>query len=166
MRYCYILLQTFEAKKTFFIKTLLELIQDVEIETALGTDNSRMLGSCKLQLATLFLNEEILSPMMILEWIIAGCAGMPPLPLDKFRFNLGHLMAMKADAECLLSRRFDYAKFCATKEQPLAYAPPQRRNSVERTWRTVGTQTTAFDLADWAQFRNFIRTTSEPNSTQ
>lgn len=135
----------------------MELLQDVEIETALGTDNSRMLGSCKLQLATLYLKEEVLSPRMVLEWIIAGCAGMPPLTPEKFQFNLGHLIAMKAESSCLLSTRFDYAKFCATKEQPVAYATPQRRNSTERTWRTIGTQTTAFDLADWVQFQNYAK---------
>ena len=144
----------------------MELIQDVEFETALGTDNIRMLGSCKLQLATLYLKEEILSPLMILEWVIAGCAGMPPLNPDKYRFQLGHLVAMKAEASHILSRRFDYAKFCATKEQPLAYAPPQRRNSMERTWRTIGTQTTAFDLADWAQFQQFRKSRSSSESNQ
>lgn len=143
----------------------MERIHDVEVETALGTDNSRMLGSCKLQLATLFLNEEILSPMMILEWIIAGCAGMPPIDVDKFRFTLGHLVAMKADASYILSPKYDYAKFCETKEQPLAYTPPQRRNSVERTWRSIGTQTSGFDLADWVQFQKHLKSTKTSNVT-
>lgn len=143
----------------------MELLQDVEVETALGTDSSRMLGSCKLQLATLYLTEEVLSPMMILEWVIASCANMPPLPLDQFRFNLGHLMAMKAEASHILSKKFDYAKFCATKEQPMAYAPPQRRNSMGRTWRTIGTQTTAFDLADWAQFQQYLKSLPAANAT-
>lgn len=124
-----------------------------------------MLGSCKLQLATLYLTEEVLSPMMVLEWIIAGCAGMPPLTSDKFRFKLGHLVAMKAEAAFLLSKRFDYAKSCATKEQPVAYAPPQRRNSMVRTWRTIGTQTTAFDLADWVQFQQYLKLTPATKSS-
>ena len=141
------------------------MIQDVEIETALGTDNSRMLGSCKLQLATLFLNEEVLSPMMVVDWIIAGCAGMPPLPSEKFRFNLGYLKAMKEEATRLWSTKFDYAKFCATKEQPLAYATPQRRNSTERTWRTIGTQTVAFDLTDWIQFQEVAKLVQSAKST-
>ena len=142
------------------------MIQDVEIETALGTDASRMLGSCKLQLATLYLHEEILTPLMVLEWIVAGCADMPPLTTDKFQYNLGHLIAMKKEASCILSPKFYYAKFCATKEQPMAYAPPQRRNSLERTWRTVGTQTTAFDLTDWVQFQKYLKSAPAPTSTE
>ena len=145
---------------------MLELIQEIEFETALGTDNSRMLGSCKLQLATLFLTEEVLSPMMIMEWIIAGCVGMPPLNPDKFRFTLDHLIAMKNEASRLWSTKFDYAKFCATKEQPSAYAPPQRRHSEERTWRTIGTQTIAFDLADWVQFQTYLKSTNSANPNQ
>lgn len=144
---------------------MLERIQDIEVETALGTDNSRMLGSCKLQLATLFLNEEVLSPMMIVEWIIAGCAKMPPLDPEKFSFTLDHLRAWKTEAKHILSEKFYYAKFCETKEQPLAYAPPQRRNSVERTWRTIGTQTSAFDLADWVQFQSHLKTIKMPNTS-
>ena len=95
--------------------------------------------------------------MMILEWIIAGCAGMPPLTTDKFQFTLDHLVAMKEEASRLWSPKFDYAKFTATKEQPVAYATPQRRNSLERTWRTIGTQTVAFDLTDWVQFHDIAK---------
>ena len=142
------------------------MLQNVEVETAEGTDNFRMITSSKLQLATLFLTEEVLSPMMILDWIIAGCAKMSPLKLQDVDFTLGHLMALRHEATHLLSTRFDYAKSCPTKEQPMAYAPPQRRNSTERTWRTIGTQTTAFELADWVQFQDFLKSRSEPNGDQ
>ena len=133
----------------------MERIQDVEVEMALGTTNSRMLASSKLQLATLYLKEEVLSPMMVMTWIIAGCAEMPPLKKDKVEFTLEHLIALKAEAKCILSSRYDYAKCCQTKEQPLAYAPPHRRGDLGRTWRTIGTQTRAFELTDWVQFQNF-----------
>ena len=124
-----------------------------------------MLGSCKLQLASLYLSEEVLSPMMVLEWIIAGCVKMPPLTPEKFQFTLQTLIELKKEASCLLSTKFDYAKFCATREQPIAYAPPQRRNSGERTWRTIGTQTSSFDLADWVQFQEFLKSSKSAKST-
>ena len=143
------------AKKTFYIKTLLELIQNVEIETPLGTTNFRMLTSCKIQLATLFLNEEVLSPLMILEWIIAGCKFMPAISKENTEFSLADLKMLKKDASNLLSPRFDYAKSTPTKEQPVAYEPPHRRNSITRSWRSTASQTSAFELMDWTQFQQF-----------
>ena len=134
---------------------MLELIQNVEIETPEGSDNLRLLQSCKLQLATLYLQEEKLSPNGILEWIIAGCKKMPLLNPSKTEFTLWDLITLKQEAACILSPRFDYAKGCPTKEQPTAYAPPHRRFSLERTWRSIGTQTTVFELADWVQFQQF-----------
>ena len=127
----------------------------MEIETPEGSDNFRMLQSCKLQLATLYLQEETLSPNAVLEWIIAGCKNMPLLNPTKTEFTRWDLITLKQEAGCILSPRFDYARGCPTKEQPTAYAPPHRRFSLERTWRSVGTQTTAFELMDWAQFQQF-----------
>ena len=132
-------------------------MQNVEVETPLGTTNFRMLTSCKLQIATLFLQEEVLSPMMIIDWIISACLSMPRLSNANGDLTLEDLKALKKEAESIFSRRFDYAKSHPTKEQPVAYEPPHRRNSWDRTWRTVGTQTSAFELADWVQFQNFRR---------
>ena len=134
------------------------------METKLHTENFRMLSSCKIQLATLYLSEEGLSPAMIMNWIVAGCAKMPPLDPNTVRFTLSHLVALKEEAKFLLSPSFDYAKTCSTKEQPLAYAPPQRRNSTGRAWRTIGTQTTAFELADWVQFQQFLKPNHDNSS--
>jgi len=114
-----------------------------------------MLTSCKLQLATLFLNEEVLSPMMIAEWIISGCMSMPRISKENAEFTLEDLKILKREASNILSHRFDYAKSNPTKEQPVAYEPPHRRNSWNRNWRSVGTQTSSFELMDWAQFQQF-----------
>ena len=154
------------AKKTFYIKTLLELIQNVEIEMPLGTTNFRMLTSCKLQLATLFLKEEVLSPLMILDWIISGCKLMPILSKENTEFSLEDLKMFKREACNLLSPRFDYAKSTPTKEQPVAYEPPHRRHSLTRSWRSTATQTSAFELMDWSQFQQFRtnRTNSFPQN--
>ena len=122
-----------------------------------------MLTSCKLQLATLFLKEEVLSPIMILEWIISGCVTMPLLFPEQAEYTLYDLKMLKQDAGKIVSSRFDYAKSTPTKEQPVAYEPPHRRNSWDRSWRSIGTQTTAFELMDWVQFRRFRR--NQTNST-
>ena len=127
------------------------------METALGTTDFRMLTSCKLQLATLFLQEEVLSPIMILEWIISGCVTMPMLFPEQMEYTLNDLKMLKQDAGKIVSSRFDYAKSTPTKEQPVAYEPPHRRFSWDRTWRTIGTQTTSFELTDWIQFQQFRR---------
>ena len=137
------------------MKTLLEMLQNVEVETPLGTTNFRMLTSGKLQLATLFLHEEILSPSMVIEWIVAACKTMPVLRSDQAQFTLDDLKKFKQEAGNILSNWFYYAKFSHTKEKPVAYEPPHRRNSWERTWRSVGTQTSSFELMDWAQFQQF-----------
>ena len=141
----------------FYIKTLLELIQNVEIEMPTESETFRMMQSCKLQLATLYLQEEILAPNGIMEWIIAGCKKMPLLNPTKTEFTLWDLITLKQEAVCILSPRFDSARGCPTKEQPTAYAPPHRRLSLERKWRSIGTQTTAFELMDWVQFQQFKR---------
>ena len=116
-----------------------------------------MLSSCKLQLATLFLNEEVLSPMMIAERIISGCVSMPRISTENAEFTLEDLKVLKREASNILSHRFDYAKSNPTKEQPVAYEPPHRRFAWVRTWRSVGTQTTTFELTDWIQFQQFRR---------
>ena len=116
-----------------------------------------MLTSCKLQLATLFLNEEVLSPMMIVEWVISGCITMPILFANQVEYTLEDLRKLKKEAENIMSPRFDYAKSNPTKEKPVAYEPPHRRFSGNRTWRSVGTQTSAFELTDWIQFQQFRR---------
>ena len=131
------------------------MIQNVEIETPESSDNFRMLQSCKLQLATLYLQEETLSPNTVLEWIITGCKNMPLLNATKTEFTRWDLITLKQEAGYILSPRFDYTRGCPTKEQPTAYAPPHRRFSLEKTWRSIGTQTTAFELMDWAQFQRF-----------
>ena len=145
------------------MKTLLELLQNVEVETPLGTTDYRMITSGKLQLATLFLHEEILSPYMVIEWIVAACKTMPVLKQDQAQFTLDDLKKFKQEAGSILSNWFDYAKFSITKEQPVAYEPPHRRNSWARTWRSVGTQTSSFELTDWAQFQQFRQTGSKKN---
>ena len=129
------------------------MIQNVEVELPLGSTEFRMLTSCKLQLATLFLTEEVLSSNMILEWIISGCVKMPLLSPSVVEFTLGDLKELKREAGSLFSTRFDYAKSNPTKEQPVAYEPPHRRSSIDRQPRSVGTQTTAFELFDWIQFQ-------------
>ena len=127
----------------------------MEVETPEGTTDFRMLTSCQIQLATLFLKEEVLSPMMVVDWIISGCINMPLLYPGQVEYTLNDLKMLKQEAGQFFSPRFDYAK-----EQPVAYEPPHRRNSWSRTWRTVGTQTTAFELMDWAQFQRYRRNPS------
>ena len=135
----------------------MELLQNVEVELPLGTQNFRMITSCKLHLATLFMTEEVLPPMIIVDWIVAGCEAMPRLDPNKVEYTLLNLKQLQKEATFLLSPRFDYAKSTPTKEQPTAYAPPHRRFTKERTVRTIGTQTDAFELADWVQFQQYIR---------
>lgn len=136
---------------------MLELLQNVEVETPVGTTDYRMLTSGQLQLATLFLKEEVLSPMMVIDWIISGCMNMPLLYPSQVEYTLDDLKMLKQEAGKFFSPSFDYAKSNPTKEQPVAYEPPHRRNSWSRTWRTIGTQTTAFELMDWAQFQSYRR---------
>ena len=122
-----------------------------------------MLTSCKLQLATLYLKEEVLSPMTIVEWIISGCITMPRLYANQVEYTLDDLKKLKKEAEGILSPRFDYAKSNPTKEKPVAYEPPHRRFSWNRTWRSVGTQTSSFELTDWIQFQQFRRNSTGVN---
>ena len=99
---------------------------------------------------------------MILEWIISGCVTMPMLFPEQGEYTLDDLKVLQKEAGKIVSSRFDYAKSTPTKEQPVAYEPPHRRNSWDRTWRTIGTQTTAFELMDWVQFRRFRRNQTNP----
>ena len=87
---------------------------------------------------------------------------MPKLFPEQGEYTLDDLKVLKKDAGQIVSSRFDYAKSTPTKEQPVAYEPPHRRNSWDRAWRTTGTQTTAFELMDWVQFRQFCRNQTNP----
>ena len=93
--------------------------------------------------------------MMIVEWILSGCITMPLLYGEQADYTLEDLKQLKKEAESIVSVRFDYARSNPTKEQPVAYEPPHRRFSWDRTWRTIGTQTTSFELTDWIQFQQF-----------
>ena len=102
------------------------------------------------------MTEEVLPPMIIVDWIVAGCEAMPRLDPNKAEYTLRDLKQLQKDATFLLSPWFDYAKSTPTKEQPTAYAPPHKRISKGRTVRTIGTQTDAFELTDWVQFQQYI----------
>ena len=131
----------------------------MEIELPLGTLNYRMITSCKIQLANLFLTEESLTPMMVVTWVVAGCTSMPILDANRVEFTLDDLKLMKREARSILSAFHDYANNTPSREAPNRYTPPHKRAERGRTVRTIGTQTEnwEFDLLNWAEFQAFLR---------
>ena len=118
-----------------------------------------MITSCKIQLANLFLTEDVLTPMMVLTWIVAGCVSMPALDPERAEFTLDDLKQMKRETRSLLSPFHEYANSTPSREAPNLYTPPHKRAKDGRKVRTIGTQTETweFDLLDWAEFQAFLR---------
>ena len=135
------------------MQTLLELMQNVQIELPRDSMESKSIQNTMVTVTKLFLEEEILSPKMILDNVITACQMMPTKE-PQSEFNLSDMVELKRESNSILSPLYDYACGCATKMAPQAYRIPSKR--AERTWRTVGTQTDAFELTDWAQFKKFI----------
>ena len=134
----------------------MELLQNVQIETKIGSEHFQAIEHAMINIAKLFLTEEKLSPKMILTHVITGCQAWPASFQYKQEYTLGDLVDMKRDIMSVLSPWHDYAIGTPSKMSPTAYCIPHKRAEIGRKWRTVGTQTEAFELADWAQFKAFI----------
>ena len=149
-------IQTFKQKKIFYVQTLLEMLQNVKVETEIGSEQYLSIEIAMTNIAKLFLTEDNLSPKMILTHVITGCQAWPANFQRDQQFSLADLVIMKRDIVSVLSPWYDYANGCPSKMVPTAYCIPHKRMDQGRKLRTVGTQTQAFELADWAQFKAFI----------